>query len=648
MILTDNETRVDMLNNRAIANTIVKLINESANHPISIGVHGDWGAGKSSILAMIEEQFPSRKEDETVCIRFNGWKHQGFEDAKLALMSAILSEITRHREMTEEAQSVAKKLWKNINWISVAKTVGSVACSVASGVPPINLLTGLLDRLKSDVKDSEKVLGAIDSVGNYLDEAKVFEDISLSKEFHEFQESFEELLEETNIKKLIILIDDLDRCLPTVTIETLEAVRLFLFLKSTAFVIAADEAMIEYAVGSYFPDYPAEENQSNGYQYSKRYLEKLIQVPFRIPVLGKVESEMYTAMLMIGSALNDSDPNFNKVLEIALDRMKKPWENNGFTLSDIQTALGDKYVQASEAFSVANQIADILSKNTQGNPRKIKRFINMLLLRREIAEARGFGASIRLPIMAKMMLAEQFHAGEYKTIATLLDEEGKCQQLAEFEQKLASSEMKAEHKPQEAAVAMAVERGVSVTPPEGKRDTHVTDWGSKPDFCSWALSEPQLGNEDLRPYFFACKGAEDYFFAQTQNENIRQLISKLMGSAMAVASAVQDIKDLSSRDAKYVFDILARKIQQAGSLAEKPRGIDGVIALVEHHDALEQDLVQLIQILDVSKVGAWICTGWDKCIRKTKEKGQLEDHYRTLVDKGMPITRAAAKSKISQ
>ena len=648
MILTDNETRVDMLNNRAIANTIVKLINESANHPISIGVHGDWGAGKSSILAMIEEQFPSRKEDETVCIRFNGWKHQGFEDAKLALMSAILSEITRHREMTEEAQSVAKKLWKNINWISVAKTVGSVACSVASGVPPINLLTGLLDRLKSDVKDSEKVLGAIDSVGNYLDEAKIFEDISLSKEFHEFQESFEELLEETNIKKLIILIDDLDRCLPTVTIETLEAVRLFLFLKSTAFVIAADEAMIEYAVGSYFPDYPAEENQSNGYQYSKRYLEKLIQVPFRIPVLGKVESEMYTAMLMIGSALNDSGPNFNKVLEIALDRMKKPWENNGFTLSDIQTALGDKYVQASEAFSVANQIADILSKNTQGNPRKIKRFINMLLLRREIAEARGFGASIRLPIMAKMMLAEQFHAGEYKTIATLLDEEGKCQQLAEFEQKLASSEMKAEHKPQEAAVAMAVERGVPATPFESKKDTHVTEWESKPDFCSWALSEPQLGNEDLRPYFFACKGAEDYFFAQTQNENIRQLISKLMGSAMAVASAVQDIKDLSSRDAKYVFDILARKIQQAGSLTEKPRGIDGVIALVEHHDALEQDLIQLIQILDVSKVGAWICTGWDKCIRKAKEKGQLEDHYRKLADKGMSITRAAAKSKISQ
>ncbi|MBO5322570.1 MAG: hypothetical protein J6A88_00500 [Oscillospiraceae bacterium] len=648
MILTDNETRVDMLNNRAIANTIVKLINESANQPISIGVHGDWGAGKSSILAMIEEQFPSRKNDSIVCIRFNGWKHQGFEDSKIALMSAILSEITRRRKMSEKAKDVAKKLWKNINWISVAKTVGSVAVSAATGVPPINMLTGLVDKLRSDVTDGEKISGAIECVGNYLNEAKVFEDVSLSKEFAEFQKSFDALLKETKIKKLIVLIDDLDRCLPEVTIETLEAVRLFLFSNSTAFVIAADEAMIEYAVGSYFPDYPTENDQHTGYEYSKRYLEKLIQVPFRIPVLGKVESEMYTAMLMIGSVLDESDANFKNVLNIAIDRMKKPWENNGFTLGDIQTALGDKYAQAAEAFSVANQIADILSKNTQGNPRKIKRFINMLLLRREIAEARGFGASIQLPIMAKMMLAEQFHAGEYKTIATLLDEEGKCIQLAEFEKSIASSEKNTERETQDTVVAMAVERGVGVTPSENKKDAHITDWGSKLDFCSWALSEPQLGNEDLRPYFFACKGAEDYFFAQTQNEAIRQLISKLMGNTMAVASAVPEIKELNTRDAKYVFDILARKIQQAGALADKPRGIDGVITLVEHHDTLEQDLVKLILVLDVGKVGAWVCTGWDKCIRKENEKKQLEGYYRLLAEKGTAVTKIAAKSRINE
>lgn len=646
MILTDNETRVDMLNNRAIANTIVKLIDESEGHPISIGVHGDWGAGKSSILAMIEEQFPSKKTDTTVCIRFNGWKHQGFEDSKIALMSSILSEITRRRRMTAKAKEVAQKLWKNINWISVAKSVGSVAMTAATGIPPIGLLSELVNNLKSSAEDSEKVADAIEYIGNYLSDAKVFEDISLSKEFSEFQKSFESLLKATKIKKLIILIDDLDRCLPKVTIETLEAVRLFLFSKSTAFVIAADEAMIEYAVQSYFPNYPSGSEQNRGYEYSKRYLEKLIQVPFRIPVLGKVESEMYTALLMIGSTMSESDENFNQLLNTAIGRMKKPWENSGLTIDDIQKTLGEKYAQASGPFAVANQIADILSKNTQGNPRKIKRFINMLLLRKEIADARGFGDFIQLPIMAKMMLAEQFFSDEYKTIATLLNEEGICVQIEELEKILEASGKTAEEKSQAGVAVLAVDRESPAPEPNISEDTHITRWKAKPDFCSWVLSDPQLKNVDLRPYFFACKGAEDYFFEQTQNESIRQLISKLMGSSMAAASVVQEIKDLSARDAKYVFDILAQKVQQVGTFSDKPRGIDGIATLVEHHDALEQNLVQLIRIFSPTKVGPWICTGWDKCIRKDNEKQQLKGYYRILAEEGIPMTRAAAKTQL--
>lgn len=646
MILTDNETRVDMLNNRAIANTIVKLINESEDRPISIGVHGDWGAGKSSILAMIEEQFPSKKTDTTVCIRFNGWKHQGFEDSKIALMSSILSEITRCRRMTAGAKNVAKKLWKNINWISVAKSVGSVAMTATTGLPPIGMLNELVNNLKSSSKDSEKVSNAIEYVGNYLSDAKVFEDISLSKEFSEFQKSFESLLKTTRIKKLIILIDDLDRCLPKVTIETLEAVRLFLFSKSTAFVIAADEAMIEYAVRSYFPNYPSENEQNRGYEYSKRYLEKLIQVPFRIPVLGKVESEMYTAMLMIGSTLDESDEKFNQLLNTAINRMKKPWENSGLTIDDVQKALDEKYANASEPFAVANQISDILSKNTQGNPRKIKRFINMLLLRKEIADARGFGDFIQLPIMAKMMLAEQFFADEYKTIATLLNEEGSCVQINELEKMLATSGESIQDDSHVETAAVAVDRNAPASTPNTQEDTYVTNWKSKPDFCSWVLSEPQLKDVDLRPYFFACKGEEDYFFEQTQNEATRQLISKLMGNSMAAASVVQEIKDLNTRDAKYIFDVLAQKVQQAGTLSTKPRGIDGLITLVEHHNVLENNLVQLIRIFDSRKVGPWICTGWDRCIRQDDAKKQLKEYHHILAEQGTSMTKRAAKAQI--
>lgn len=64
MILSDNETKVDLLNNEAIAKTIVTLIKDSNDQPISIGIHGDWGAGKSSILEMVEVQLEKQSESQ--------------------------------------------------------------------------------------------------------------------------------------------------------------------------------------------------------------------------------------------------------------------------------------------------------------------------------------------------------------------------------------------------------------------------------------------------------------------------------------------------------------------------------------------------------------------------------------------------------
>ena len=75
----------------------------------------------------------------------------------------------------------------------------------------------------------------------------------------------------------------LDRALPATAIAILEAIRLFLLVPRTAFVIGADEIMIEYAVRGYFPDLPPSIGLVPNAQ---SYLEKPIQVPFRIPALG--------------------------------------------------------------------------------------------------------------------------------------------------------------------------------------------------------------------------------------------------------------------------------------------------------------------------------------------------------------------------
>src|SRR5439155_12502089 len=95
------------------------------------------------------------------------------------------------------------------------------------------------------------------------------------QEIHALRESFEKTLEALEVT-LIVLIDDLDRCLPETTISTLEAIRLFLFLKDTAFVIAADDAMIKHAVRRHFQGVEDDNLVTN-------YFDKLIQLPIRVP-----------------------------------------------------------------------------------------------------------------------------------------------------------------------------------------------------------------------------------------------------------------------------------------------------------------------------------------------------------------------------
>src|ERR1700719_3915895 len=99
MFLSDHETQVDLLYFDAIAQSVVQLVIDSSDDPLTIGIHGDWGAGKSSVLAMAEEQL--RKVDDVVCLRFNGWQFQGFDDAKTALIETIITELRDLKKETE-------------------------------------------------------------------------------------------------------------------------------------------------------------------------------------------------------------------------------------------------------------------------------------------------------------------------------------------------------------------------------------------------------------------------------------------------------------------------------------------------------------------------------------------------------------------
>src|SRR5690349_21820160 len=101
MVLTVNETKVDLLKNEAIATTIVDVLLAHPDRPVTIGVHGDWGAGKSSILEMIEAGLKSK--GDVLCLKFNGWRFQGFEDAKIALIEGIVTTLIEKRPALRKA-----------------------------------------------------------------------------------------------------------------------------------------------------------------------------------------------------------------------------------------------------------------------------------------------------------------------------------------------------------------------------------------------------------------------------------------------------------------------------------------------------------------------------------------------------------------
>lgn len=436
MFLNDHETATDLLYYEAIAKTVVKLIRQTPDVPITIGVHGDWGAGKSSVLKMTESAF--HNDDRVLCLWFNGWTFEGFEDAKTIVIETIVDELRRARPNSKKVAEAAQKVLKRVDWLKIARKAGGFALTAATGIPTFHQmkdLYGIATSILAKPQDHislEDLKGVAEKAGEYLKDAPKESD-HVPEHIHAFRTEFKELLDAADIDQLVVIVDDLDRCLPKTAIATLEAIRLFLFVERTAFVVGADELMIEYSVREHFPDLP---RSSGPLSYARNYLEKLIQVPFRIPALGVAETRVYVTLLLSENALGRNDARFTKLLAAAREDMRRPWKSRGLDRRTVEAAMGGTVpAEVSQALTLAAHVTKLLSEGTRGNPRQIKRFLNSLMLRHAIAEERGFGGDIQRPVLAKIMLAERFYPDFYEQIARLAatTPDGIVEALGKFE-----------------------------------------------------------------------------------------------------------------------------------------------------------------------------------------------------------------------
>lgn len=426
----DNETNRDFVNFSGVAASVAELIVRAQGRPISIGVSGEWGTGKSTMIQLVEQELRKREPQDGprryVFVKFNAWLYQGYDDARAALLDVIADTLDREAKSRETAGDKVVEFAKRVRWLRLAKWVASGAAAVALGLPPLGLekILDLGKKVLGGSTDADAAKGLLEGAEQASEAAAGLlapaTDTSPPKEIQALRDSLQATLKELGIT-LVVLIDDLDRCLPETTISTLEAIRLFLFMDLTAFVIAADTTMIRYAVRRHFEGFDGEA----GERLVTSYFDKLIQVPIRVPPLGTQEVRAYLHLLFIDNSTLAAEKK-ETVRTAVAGQLRQSWQGKRVDAAFVKAQVGesDLYPQLIAQLESADRLAPLMvsSTNITGNPRLIKRFLNAVSIRSAIAQAQG--VSVDEAVLAKLLLFERLASPEaFNALITSVNED---------------------------------------------------------------------------------------------------------------------------------------------------------------------------------------------------------------------------------
>lgn len=493
----DSEADIDFLNFNYLAEQVVEISKDEKLSPATIGVYGDWGSGKSTLMKMVKKSLDADKN--TLTVEFNGWLFEGYEDAKTALCGTILDEMRTHETLFAKGKEKIKALLKKVDGgklLSKGVKYG-LDFLLTSGIVTVTelTLTGIISAVKQKAGDvsEEEIKKVIDAFKK--EETK-------RTEIKNFRKTFKEVFEDCKGERLVVFIDELDRCTPDTVLDIFEAIRLFLYVPGTTFIIGADERLVSYAVKTKYKDIPGHD-----IDISKEYLEKLVQYPVKIPQLNEQEVKQYITCLL----LQNEDIDIKKVAE----SITKLGINDELTSDTVKAATGKEVTEGiKEAFDLSNQIYSALATLMKGNPRHCKRFFNTLMMRIALADRRNI--TLQKKVLAKLMLAEYYKPS---FIEALMKPESK-DELKQLESKIG-----------EAAF------------------TALKDWCSDEWVQKWAVGEPRLSAVDnLSDYFYFSRESRKLYSSSAEilSNEAKKLLQNLVDASDSVRSkAIESAKQLA-------------------------------------------------------------------------------------------------------
>lgn len=433
--LTDDWTLQDYLYFSDFRPALQRILLQ-ANTPLTVGVFGPWGSGKTSLMRMLYDEIEQKGLAYLRAVWFTAWKYDQEDSLWRAFMLRVIDRLypredepasqprekrprlihptdARQRAQIETLERLEASIYRPVDWQEMGRWMidwaGMGKSGAKMGMELAKLFlpgAGFVEKLFGAANLDDQAQGALRREMQTYHRQQLVEREQFERSF---AEAIELILGQDGEKgRLVVFVDDLDRCLPEKAVEVLEAIKLFLSVPGTVFVLGMDREVIERGIETRYRAYfqPQEEEHKELPIEGSAYLQKLVQIPFHLPPLSAANLAAFIANL----------------------------ENEG-------------------GLRLSQMTRQVFAHGLLPNPRQVKRALNIFRLLREIADQRSqsrdetgalrLGAdAVANPLLAKTIVIQTQYPKlyqdwrRYPTLVRTLEEQLRQQPSSEVEHQL--------------------------------------------------------------------------------------------------------------------------------------------------------------------------------------------------------------------
>ena len=287
----------DSLNIKPHADALTNFI-ERCDTPITIGIQGEWGSGKTSLLNLIENNLngdnPKHEDNKGKFLQIwvNAWEHSLLskpEETLLKIVNQIINDMVSELDKGDSAKEQIKSKFSVL-----AKGALRVATTAVAGDEARKVVSELIGDNSNVISELKSQLDSIAKTINNTEKGRV-----------------------ARYEKIVIYVDDLDRIDPPDAVAILELLKNIFNVKHCIFVLAIDYQVVIKGLKDKF----GERTDENEWEF-RAFFDKIIQLPFMMPV-SQYDIGNYVEQLLeqIGFLVKDQEI-FDK-MDTPIDEMIK-------------------------------------------------------------------------------------------------------------------------------------------------------------------------------------------------------------------------------------------------------------------------------------------------------------------------------------